>query len=180
MVKAFSRLLIRSRGRIVNMSSIASVTPYVYGSVFSATKGALESYSRTLRQELKPFGVDVTVVMAGQVKSQTNKTYRELPCDSVYGIAQDLFRKKLTYAEDTSQMTPEEFAQRLVGKLVVTGGSGEAWRRFWFPSSQDWVWLGGYAGLVRLLRCFGERLLDVVAYRKFGMDVLEARLKRGE
>ncbi|KAG5953110.1 hypothetical protein E4U53_006846 [Claviceps sorghi] len=178
MVKAFSRLLIRSRGHIVNMSSLASVIPYVYGSVFCATKGALNAYSRTLRQELKPFGVRVTVVMAGMVKSQTNKTYRELPCDSVYAIVQDLFRRKLTYSEDTSRMTPDEFAQRLVGRLLPEG-TAKAWGGWFFSSPPDWVWIGGSAGLVRLLRCFGERLLDVVAYRKFGLDVLEARLRSG-
>ncbi|KAG6009435.1 hypothetical protein E4U21_002350 [Claviceps maximensis] len=183
LVNAFSKLLIRSRGRIVNISSIASVTPYVYGSVFSASKGALEAYSRTLRQELKPFGVGVTVVMAGQVKSQTNKTYRELPKDSVYAIAQDIFRKKLTYSDDTSQMTPDEFAQRMVGKLLpgkkIVGREDGAWRYFLNPASPpDWVWIGGHAASVRLLRIFGERPLDVVAYRKFGMDVLETRLKK--
>ncbi|KAG5929170.1 hypothetical protein E4U42_006898 [Claviceps africana] len=177
MVKAFSRLLIRSRGHIVNMSSLASVFPYVYGSVFCATKGALNSYSRTLRQELKPFGVRVTVVMAGMVRSQTNKTYRELPADSAYAVVQDLFRRKLTYSEENSRMTPDEFARRLVGRLLP-GEGGRAWGRIcWFASPPDWIWVGGWAGVVRLLRCFGERLLDVVAYRKFGMDVLEERLK---
>ncbi|KAG6097879.1 hypothetical protein E4U30_000228 [Claviceps sp. LM220 group G6] len=93
------------------------------------TKGALNAYSRTIRQELKPFGVSVTVVMAGQVKSQTNKAYRELPSDSVYSVVQDLFRPKLRYSEKTSRMTPDEFAERLVSRLLL-GKSGGFWRRF--------------------------------------------------
>ncbi|KAG5915204.1 hypothetical protein E4U61_004827 [Claviceps capensis] len=176
MVKAFSRLLIRSRGQIVNISSIASVAPYVYSSVFCATKGALNAYSRTLRQELKPFGVSVTVVMAGQVKSQTNKTYRELPSDSVYSIVQDLFRQKLRYSGETSRMTPNEFAERLVSRLLP-GENGGLWRRFFLPSPPNWLWIGDRAGLVRFMRWFGEGLLDIVAYRRFGLHVLEARLK---
>ncbi|KAG6183812.1 hypothetical protein E4U27_007593 [Claviceps purpurea] len=167
MVKAFSRLLIRSRGQIVNISSIASVVPY----------GALNAYSRTLRQELKPFGVGVTVVMAGQVKSQTNKIYRELPGDSVYSVVQDLFRQKLRYSGETSRMTPDEFAERLVSRLLP-GESGGLWRRFFLSSPPNWLWIGDRAGLVRFMRWFGERLLDIVAYRKFGLHVLEARLKR--
>ncbi|KAG6301960.1 hypothetical protein E4U09_004136 [Claviceps aff. purpurea] len=177
MVKAFSRLLIRSRGQIVNISSIASVAPYVYSSVFCATKGALNAYSRTLRQELKPFGVGVTVVMAGQVKSQTNKIYRELPSDSVYSVVQDLFRQKLRYSGETSRMTPDEFAERLVSRLLP-GESGGLWRRFFLSSPPNWLWIGDRAGLVRFMRWFGERLLDIVAYRKFGLHVLEARLTR--
>ena len=68
MCAAFADLLIAARGLIVNIASLAAVTPYVFGSVYCASKGAVVSYSRTLRVELQPFGVRVMVAMAGTVR----------------------------------------------------------------------------------------------------------------
>lgn len=170
MIKAFSRLLIAARGRIVNISSVASISPYVYGSIFCATKGALNSYSRTLRQELRPFGVRVTVVMAGFVKTKTNKKYRQLPQGSVYSVIEDVFRARLTYSEDTSHMEPEVFAEELVHTLLK---AERGWWKFWV-TRPNWLWIGGSAGLIRVLSWVGEWVLDAVAYRKFRLNELEA------
>ncbi|RAO67790.1 uncharacterized protein BHQ10_003802 [Talaromyces amestolkiae] len=171
MIKVFSKLLIAARGRIVNISSLASIVPYVYGSIFCATKGAINSYSRTLRQELRPFGVKVTVVMAGFVKTKTNKTYRELPNGSVYSVVADQFRRRLRYSENTSQMTPETFADILVGRLLKDESS--IWGNL--TRSLNWVWIGGSAALVKFVTNWvGEWLLDAVTYRKFELDKLEA------
>ena len=49
MVQAFVPLLMEAQGLIINIASLAAVTPYVFGSVYCATKGALVSYSRCLR-----------------------------------------------------------------------------------------------------------------------------------
>lgn len=172
MVKAFSGLLISARGRIVNISSIASITPYVYGSVFCATKGALNSYSRTLRQEMRPFGVKVTVVMAGFVKTKTNKVYRALPHGSMYTAIEDQFRKRLTYSENKAQMTPDTFADILVRKLLKDEES--TWGGL--VRHQDWLWIGGNAALVRSASWVGEWLLDAIAYRTFKLHKLEATI----
>ena len=175
MINAFSKLLIAARGHIVNISSLASIVPYVYGSIFCATKGAINSYSRTLRQELRPFGVKVTVVMAGFVKTKTNKMYRELPDGSVYSVVADQFRRRLRYSEDTSQMSPETFADILVGRLLKDE------TRIWgiLTRSPNWLWIGGSAGLVKFVSSWvGEWLLDAITYRKFELDKLEAIVKK--
>ncbi|KAJ4287842.1 NADPH-dependent 1-acyl dihydroxyacetone phosphate reductase [Collariella sp. IMI 366227] len=65
MVASFSDLLISARGLIINIASLAAITPYAFGSVYCASKGAITAYSRTLRLELKPFGVRVMVAMTG-------------------------------------------------------------------------------------------------------------------
>lgn len=176
-INAFSKLLIAARGRIVNISSLASIVPYVYGSIFCATKGAINSYSRTLRQELRPFGVKVTVVMAGFVKTETNKTYRELPNGSVYSVVADQFRRRLRYSENTSQMTPETFADILVDRLLKDESS------IWgiLSRSSNWVWIGGSAALVKFVTNWvGEWLLDAVTYRKFELDKLEAIVNKSK
>ena len=55
MVQEFVHLLIAAEGTIVNIGSVAAVMPYVFGSAYNATKGALHSYGDTLRVEMKPF-----------------------------------------------------------------------------------------------------------------------------
>lgn len=77
-------MIIQARGKIVNIGSITAVTPYVFSSIYNATKGALHAYSNTLRLELAPFGVQVLLVVTGGVKSRITRTERALAEDSVY------------------------------------------------------------------------------------------------
>ena len=83
-VRELSPLIIRARGKIVNIGSITAVTPYVFSSIYNATKGAIHAYSNTLRLELAPFGVRVMLVVTGGVKSRITRTERVLSEDSLY------------------------------------------------------------------------------------------------
>ena len=60
MVQAFIDQLAAAKGLIINISSLSSITPYLFGSVYCATKAAINAYSRTLRLELAPLGVRVS------------------------------------------------------------------------------------------------------------------------
>ncbi len=53
--------------QIVNISSISGVYPMPYFAVYSATKGALTSFSSSLRLELKGQGVKVTAIEPGGI-----------------------------------------------------------------------------------------------------------------
>ena len=56
-------------GEIVNISSEAVLRPFPYLSLYAATKGALETFSSALHQELKPDGIRVTLLRAGATAS---------------------------------------------------------------------------------------------------------------
>ena len=56
MVHHLHRLIIFSKGVIVNTGSIAGVCPFVYGAAYNASKAALHHWGDTLRIEMKPFG----------------------------------------------------------------------------------------------------------------------------
>lgn len=93
-VRELSPLIIRAKGKIVNIGSITAVTPYVFGAVYNATKGALQAYSNTLRLELAPFGVRVILVVTGGVQSRIARTDRTLSEDSLYlPISADYLRR---------------------------------------------------------------------------------------
>lgn len=98
-VRELGPFIIRARGKIVNIGSITAVTPYVFGSVYNATKGALQAYSNTLRLELAPFGVQVILVVTGGVQSRIARTERILPEGSLYLPISAEYRRRVTHSQ---------------------------------------------------------------------------------
>ncbi|KXX79715.1 NADPH-dependent 1-acyldihydroxyacetone phosphate reductase [Madurella mycetomatis] len=178
MCAAFSDLLIAARGLIVNIASLAAVTPYVFGSVYCATKGAVVSYSRTLRLELKPFGVRVMVAMTGTVRSQiASRTHRTLPPGSIYERVRGLFERRLTFSQNNATVETGDYARQLVAKALAS--EMPLLLRTWF-GRPDWFWAGGMAWKAWFATCLGEWLFDIVLYRMIGMPTLERVLKEEE
>ncbi|KAG5302037.1 short chain dehydrogenase/reductase [Histoplasma ohiense] len=56
MCQEFAPLIIKAKGTIVQIGSVAGIIPYVFGGVYNASKAALHSLSDSLRVELAPFG----------------------------------------------------------------------------------------------------------------------------
>src|SRR3989442_11315522 len=67
--QAFLPLLKASRGRIVNMSSVAGRSALPFLGPYAASKFGLEAISDSLRRELLPFGVKVIVIEPGTFKT---------------------------------------------------------------------------------------------------------------
>ncbi len=67
--QAFLPLLKVSRGRIVNMSSVAGRGALPFLGPYAASKFGLEAISDSLRRELLPFGVKVIVIEPGTFKT---------------------------------------------------------------------------------------------------------------
>jgi short-subunit dehydrogenase len=59
----------RARGHIVNISSVAGKSAVPYNAVYSSSKHALVGFSWSLREELKPYGIGVSVVCPGFVRA---------------------------------------------------------------------------------------------------------------
>jgi short-subunit dehydrogenase len=66
----FSEHLIRHRGGILNVSSVAGFLPGPGMAVYYASKAYVLSFTEALRQELAPRGVRVTVLCPGPVPSE--------------------------------------------------------------------------------------------------------------
>ncbi|MDN5213412.1 SDR family oxidoreductase [Fulvivirgaceae bacterium BMA12] len=59
----------KGSGLIVNVSSLAGRLAFPYFGVYCASKWALEAYSESLKYELAPFGIDVSIVEPGPFPS---------------------------------------------------------------------------------------------------------------
>jgi len=66
----FSDALIRNRGGILNVGSIAGFLPGPGMAVYYASKAYVLSFTEALRNELAPYGVRVTVLCPGPVPSE--------------------------------------------------------------------------------------------------------------
>ncbi|MBQ7913462.1 MAG: SDR family NAD(P)-dependent oxidoreductase [Clostridia bacterium] len=58
------------RLKIVNVSSVSGIYPMPYFAIYSATKGALTSFSVALREEMRKKGVSVTAVLPGAMPTR--------------------------------------------------------------------------------------------------------------
>lgn len=54
-------------GRIVNMSSVAAPIAIPFQAYYSASKAAVRTYSLALASEVRPFGIEVCVIMPGDI-----------------------------------------------------------------------------------------------------------------
>lgn len=76
--RAAARLMMRQRyGRIINLSSIAAVKGGRGQTAYAASKGAIESLTRTLARELGRKGVLVNAVAPGVIETEMTALTRE-------------------------------------------------------------------------------------------------------
>jgi len=160
--KAFTPLLIAAKGLILNIGSLAAIVPYVFGSIYNASKAALHAYSQTLRLELEPYDVRVLVVVTGGVKSNIARTERILPSSSLYLEIKGDFRRRVTHSQEGA-MDTEVYA-----KGVVREALKPVWRQ------KKWLWRGH----MTLAVWFGSRVLgswvfDLILPRMFGLNRLK-------
>lgn len=106
-----------SRGRILCITSAAAVFPIPFQSFYSATKASMESVSRALGNELRPFGVQVCAVRLGDVKTGFTAARRKSgEGDDVYGGA---IARSLAVMEHDEQngMAPQTVAKAIIRLL---------------------------------------------------------------
>ena len=63
-------------GRIVNITSLSGLNALPFGSMYSASKWALEAYSESLRHEVKQLGIHVSIVEPGAIHSEMREAPR--------------------------------------------------------------------------------------------------------
>ncbi|OGX30147.1 MAG: hypothetical protein A2705_00355 [Omnitrophica WOR_2 bacterium RIFCSPHIGHO2_01_FULL_52_10] len=111
-----------SRGKIINISSVAGFSTSPAFSAYNASKWALEAFSESLRYELQFFGIDVLLIEPGTYKTKIfyeNAQYAQNfdnPQSPYFVWSQHLRKKVMTYVNDCHK-DPEEIGV-MVEKLI--------------------------------------------------------------
>jgi len=110
--QAFLPLIRKATGRVVNIGSIAGrmATPFL--GPYSASKFAMEALTDSLRQELQPWGLHVSIVEPGSIatpiwdkaQSGADEMLAKLPEEAtmLYGQATEAMRKAAREFEEAS------------------------------------------------------------------------------
>jgi 1-acylglycerone phosphate reductase len=126
--KAFIPFLIESKGKVVNIGSVAGLIPNPFFGIYNATKAAVDAYSRTLRVELKPFDVEVINIHTGSIATNfyDNVPSLDLPENSIWLPFKSAIEK--FGSELPPNSTPaEEYARQVVKKTSRKHTAGDLW-----------------------------------------------------
>jgi NAD(P)-dependent dehydrogenase (short-subunit alcohol dehydrogenase family) len=109
----------KSQGRIINISSISGRIGFPGLSAYTASKHALEGYSESLRLELKPFGIDVSLIEPGSYQTNIWSSVDTMKknADSPYLSYMESIQKEIENGK-AAHGNPIEVA-KLVAKLAT-------------------------------------------------------------
>lgn len=155
-IQALLPALMRSQGRVVNLSSVGGRVAMAGYGPYAATKFALEAVSDSLRRELAPSGVAVVVIEPGAVRTEMLGRAIATGVELVSGMTpeQSLRYGGLVHAvnaqavSSTGSGVPAEAAAEVIVKAVTA-------RR---PRTRYTV--GREAAMIRWLPWLPDRTLD--------------------
>jgi len=129
---AVAQMKRQNRGQIINVSSIVSQRPLADSAVYSASKAAVNFISRSLRMELRPYNITVTLVYPGLTASEFAQARLGRPGGNRFGL----------------QGIPAERVGRAIVKAIEKGRTEVYVTLFdWlfvhlnrlFPGTVDWI-----------------------------------------
>ncbi|KAH8912909.1 NAD(P)-binding protein [Coniochaeta sp. PMI_546] len=148
-----------SRGTIVQIGSVTREVPVVWQAAYNASKAALCQYTKTLRLELKPFGISVIEIVTGFVRSNILHHGLYAPEDSLYLPIKSTI-ELLKYGGNANGMAADAYARSVVSK-VLHGYAGPE------------IWEGHLAWRLRFLySIFPLWFLDWLCFRQYKLYVL--------
>jgi len=167
--QAFLPFLIKSKGMVINNTSVSSVEPTPHNSVYNASKAAAAMFNDHMRIEFEPFGVKVIDLKTGCVHTKFHANHQggtaSLPSSSIYLPVKEETEKAMRNAfPDRSD--PAEWARTVVDDLLNPNPAAQIWRgvgawKTWF------VWT-----------FFSNTWYDESWRRLVGLDLLRKRLSQ--
>ncbi len=161
--QAFLPLIRQARGRIVNIGSLMQVTVCPFFGAYAASKLAVGGFNTALRMEMRPFGVQVSLVLPynvdtpiyGKIDDRAERVAPPL-CQDLYGGPFAKMRE--FFAQTTRRASPPEDTVRAVAHALTAKRA----RHYYIP--------GREAQLLNLLiTVLPERFYDWVMLRTAGL-----------
>ena len=128
MIHAFAPLVIKAKGSIVNVTSIAGHVNVPYMGLYAASKRSLEIISETLRLEMQPFNVTVLSVITGAVETLGNTYFTDLklPEGSIYAPIESTVASRAQGHDGVKRTSRKEYATKVVAE-IARGVGGKIW-----------------------------------------------------
>ncbi len=162
--KAFLPLLRKSQGRIINTASISGLFAAPGMSVYAASKHAVEGLSESLRLELRPFGISVSVLEPGAIRAeiwskalaqgQTNKAHTDPDIYQLYAPLVKFYKNLI----DTQPYLPPETVADCVHHAFTA------------KKPKNHYLIGKDARQMAFARCLPEKLRDWIVFKTIYKD----------
>ena len=131
-------------GHIVNISSLAGMVPLPFWGLYAASKFAVEGLTESLRYELRPFGIAVSLIEPGYIKTPLYSAEQKTAAIADYQPWRRRFDKRM--AEFDGKAPGPEVVAEAVSKAVSSAKPALRYRvtreatmftfmRSWFPGS---------------------------------------------
>ncbi|MNJ91034.1 3-oxoacyl-[acyl-carrier-protein] reductase FabG [compost metagenome] len=128
----------KGRGKIISISSVAGMLAMPTMAAYSASKFALEGASESLWYEMRPFGVDISLVQPGFIHSNSFRnvyhTAQSDPTRTWSGPYSDFYQNMSPFVEKMMQMsltTPEKIAKIIIRTIETRNPP------LWIPATLD-------------------------------------------
>lgn len=126
------------RGKIINVSSVSGMLAMPTMASYSASKYALEGLSEALWYEVKPLGINVSLIQPGFIRSESflKVHYSKMsgPEHGIEGLYADYYRYMTPFIERLMRLsltTPKSVAVRIL-KVIQTENPS-----LWIPATLD-------------------------------------------
>jgi NAD(P)-dependent dehydrogenase (short-subunit alcohol dehydrogenase family) len=115
------RMRARGAGRIINISSIGGLIALPFQGLYCASKFAMEGMTEALRMEMKPFGIDVTLVEPGDFRTAFTQNRSRVAASGKSSAYDAQMQISLGIMERDEQRGPAPIeVARLIEKIIAT------------------------------------------------------------
>ncbi|KAF9432818.1 hypothetical protein BGZ76_010289 [Entomortierella beljakovae] len=159
-----------SSGLIVNVGSVTGYVTTPWAGLYSASKAAVHALSDGLRMELKPFGINVSVVAPGAIKSNigdNNVKRFSLPENSPYQSVLSYVFSRASASQDPGTTPTDKFANYVVSKCLKS-------------SPPRYIDYGTHSTIFRFLSYLPRFISEFFLARRFGLLLLRKYVQEGK
>ncbi|KAK7250434.1 hypothetical protein RIF29_32871 [Crotalaria pallida] len=115
-------MAIQKSGTIVNIGSVVGKAPTPWAGSYCASKAAVHAMSHTLRLELRPFGINVVLVLPGAVRSDLGRANLEKLGNQewkLYSEFKEAIEGRAGASQGDKATDGRVFARHVVKKVLV-------------------------------------------------------------
>ncbi len=138
----------KTRGQIVNISSLAGVFAIPFNSPYVASKFALTGFSDALRMELKRDGVSVTVICPALVVTEFHQRYLQASGNPIGPSGRAIYTQRTMTADRCAQIILRA-SRRRKRQIVMQPGGLVLWLRMLAPGLADRLIISRFRQAVR-------------------------------